>query len=85
MVSTRQNVNFAKCNVDIHKIKKFFLRDGITTAHSHNKFNVNDDNDRAILLKHFYKFSFNGFNAISDITECFIFLFAKQPDKALLD
>ena len=49
------------------------------------KFNVKDDNDRADLLKHFYKFYFNILNAKPDITACFMLIFVKQPDKTLLD
>ena len=50
-----------------------------------NKFNVKDDNDQAALLKHFYKFHFNVFNAKPDITECSMVLFVKQMDKTLLN
>ena len=49
-----------------------------------NKFNVKDDNDRAALLKYFYKFHFEFFNAIPDITECFTVIFVEQPNKTLL-
>ena len=50
-----------------------------------NKFNVNGNNDRAALLKHFYKFHFDAFNGKPDITECYMVIFVKQPDKTLLD
>ena len=48
------------------------------------KFNVNNDNDRAALLKHFYKFHFDVLNAKTDITECFMVLFLEQPDKTFV-
>ena len=50
-----------------------------------NKFNVKDNNDRAALLKHFYKFHFDAFNGKPDITECYMVIFVEQPDKTLLD
>ena len=43
------------------------------------------DNDRAVLLKHFYKFHFDVLNAKPNITECFTVIFVEQPDKTLLD
>ena len=49
-----------------------------------NKFNVKDDNDRAV-LEHFYKFSFNVFSVKPDIIECFVVIFVEQLDKFLLD
>ena len=49
-----------------------------------NKFNVKDDNSRAALHKHFYKFHFNVVNAKPDITECFMVIFIEQQNKTLL-
>ena len=48
-----------------------------------NKFNVKDNNDRAALLKHFYKFHFNA--SRPDIIECCMVIFVEQLDKALLN
>ena len=50
-----------------------------------NKFNVKDNNDRTALLKHFYIFHFDAFNAKPDITECCMVIFVEQPDKTLLN
>ena len=46
-----------------------------------NKFNVKDNNNRAALLKHFYKFHFDAFNPKPDISKCYMVIFVKQPDK----
>ena len=48
-------------------------------------FNVKDNNNRAALLKHFYKFHFDTFNAKPDITKCYMVIFVEQPDQTLLD
>ena len=50
-----------------------------------NKFNVNDNNDRAALFQHFYKFYFDVRNAKPDIKKCFMVIFVEQQDKTLLD
>ena len=65
----------------VRQTKIIFLPDEVTTDHSRNKFNVENDND---LLKHFHKFHFDVLNAKPDITECFMVIFVEQPDKTLL-
>ena len=52
---------------------------------AHRLQHVNDDNDRASLLKHSYKFHFHVLSAQPDVTECFMVIFVEQPNKILLD
>ena len=50
-----------------------------------NEVNVNDDNDQAVLFKHFYRFFFDNLNAKPDITKCFMAILVEQLYKTLLN